>query len=193
MVLTEEDGAYLLSPAEGASGDGLIFIPGAKVDPLAYASMLAGLVHDGVTVVIAQPTLRLAILDLRGPAALTALAPEVDWAIGGHSLGGVRACQLVSSDGVDMLVLFASYCANDLSGTGVDVLSVSGSEDGLSTPDKIADAWHLLPAEVESVVIDGASHASFGAYGAQGGDGEATITPGAAHAKIREAVLAFLG
>lgn len=193
IELTDEGGGYLLRPTEGASGEGLIFIPGAKVEPLAYAPTLAGLVHGGVTVVITQPTLRLAILDFRGPSAFTGLAPEVDdWAIGGHSLGGVRACQLVGSDGVSTLVLFASYCSGDISGSEVDVLSVSGSEDGLSTPEKIGDAWHLLPADAEAVVVDGASHASFGSYGRQPGDGEPTISAEDAHAEISAAVLAFL-
>lgn len=193
IELTNEDGAYVLRPAEGASNEGLIFIPGAKVDPLGYASMLAGLVRDGVTVVITQPTLGLAILDLRGPAAFTVLAPDVDeWAIGGHSLGGVRACQLAGSDGVEKLILVGSYCATDLSGTEIDVLSISGTEDGLSTPEKIEDAWDLLPADAESVVIEGANHASFGSYGPQSGDGEATIAVDQVHAQVDEAMLSFL-
>lgn len=94
---------------------------------------------------------------------------------------------------VETLILFASYCSNDLSDTDVAALSISGSEDGLSTPEKIEDAWHLLPADAESVVIEGANHASFGAYGPQPGDGEATIAVEQAHAEIDAAVLAFLG
>ncbi|GAA3030452.1 hypothetical protein GCM10010462_16800 [Microbacterium dextranolyticum] len=85
----------------------------------------------------------------------------------------MRACQL-SSD-ADGLVLFASYCASDISGSRLPVLSISGSEDGLSTPQKVADARGMLPADAVLVEIPGASHASFGAYGPQAGDGVASI------------------
>lgn len=80
------------------------------------------------------------------------------------------------ADDADALVLFASYCAADLSRSGLPVLSVAGSEDGLSTPADIAEAAHLLPQGAEFVEISGASHASFGDYGPQAGDGRASIT-----------------
>ena len=119
-------------PASGESDTGLVFIPGAKVDPLAYAATLVGSVEEGATVVITKPTLNLAFFDFR-PCRLHRSRPEVDdWSVGGHSLGGVRACQL--AEGTDGLVLFGSYCANDLSESGLAALSISGSEDGLSTP-----------------------------------------------------------
>jgi pimeloyl-ACP methyl ester carboxylesterase len=172
----DDAGAIVLSPADGGSGAGLVFIPGAKVDPAAYASKLAGAVtDDGLTVVITRPWLNLAFFDLRPLSSFTDLVPEVDrWAVGGHSLGGVRACQLAGD--ADALVLFASYCATDLSGDDLPVLSLSGSDDGLSTPQKIADAAHLLPGDAEFVEIAGASHSSFGDYGAQPGDGTPTIS-----------------
>lgn len=193
IELVHAGGAWLMTPAAGPADDGLVFIPGAKVDPLAYTPMLAGLAREGVTVIITKPTLNLAFFDLRGLNAFTSLAPWVHrWAVGGHSLGGVRACQLVGTDGVQTLVLFASYCSRDLSSAQVRVLSVSGSRDGLSTPTKINAARHLLPADAESVVIDGANHASFGAYGVQRGDGVATRPAATIHAEIDAAVLRFL-
>ena len=170
--------AIVMEPTdtETVSEVGLVFIPGAKVDPWAYARTLSGLVtDDGMTVVITRPWLNLAFFDLRPLTDFTALAPEVQtWAVGGHSLGGVRACSLASD--ADALVLFASYCATDLSDTDLSVLSLSGSEDGLSTPQKIADARDLLPEDAVMIEIEGANHASFGAYGPQDGDGTATIS-----------------
>lgn len=176
IEITDADAGIVLSPTGDASDVGLVFVPGAKVDPWAYASKLSGLVaEEGVTVVITKPWLNLAFFDLRPLSAFTELAPDVDtWLVGGHSLGGVRACQLAAD--ADGLVLFASYCATDLADSGLPVLSVSGSEDGLSTPAKIADARHLLPGDAELQEIDGASHASFGDYGAQPGDGTPTIS-----------------
>lgn len=191
ITVTDADEGIVLAPAEGDSELGLVFIPGAKVDPWAYAAILQGLAEDGVTVVITRPWLNLAFFDPRGLDAFTSAAPGIDvWSVGGHSLGGVRACQLASD--ADALVLFASYCANDLSGSDLPVLSLAGGEDGLSTPQKIADARHELPAAAEMVEIDGASHASFGDYGPQDGDGTPTISSDDMHAQVTRLAGDFL-
>lgn len=188
ITITDTAGAVILTPADAQPEAGLVFIPGAKVDPWAYADNLSALVTEGdAAVVITKPWLNLAFFDPRPLSAFTELVPGVDaWAVGGHSLGGVRACQLAPD--ADALVLFASYCANDLSDSGLAVLSIAGSEDGLSTPDKIADARPLLPADAELEVIEGASHASFGDYGPQAGDGTPTIDD----AEMDEALTALL-
>ncbi|GAA3897455.1 alpha/beta hydrolase [Microbacterium invictum] len=175
--ITDDSAGIIMVPTETAStGEGVVFIPGGKVDPWAYASTLSGLVaDDGMTVVITKPWLNLAFFDLRPLTSFTDLAPDVGtWLVGGHSLGGVRACMMATD--ADGLALFASYCSTDLSDSGLPVLSLSGSEDGLSTPEKIADASDLLPAEAIFTEIPGASHASFGAYGPQAGDGTPTIS-----------------
>ncbi|MEV4738128.1 MULTISPECIES: alpha/beta hydrolase [unclassified Microbacterium] len=187
-----EDAAQgiVMTPADGDSDRGLVFVPGAKVDPWAYASILHGLVDDGTTVVITRPWLNLAFFDLRGLDQFTSAAPDIDdWAVGGHSLGGVRACQLAAD--AEALVLFGSYCADDLSTSGLAVLSISGSEDGLSTPAKVNAARHLLPADAEMVEIDGASHASFGDYGPQAGDGTPAISRTDMHARVDELLEGF--
>jgi pimeloyl-ACP methyl ester carboxylesterase len=191
ITITDTSGAIVLTPSDGEPDTGLVFIPGAKVDPWAYADNLAGLVADGdVAVVITKPWLNLAFFDVRPLAAFTDLVPEVGtWAVGGHSLGGVRACQL--ADDAEALVLFGSYCATDLSGTDLPVLSIAGSEDGLSTPEKIADARPMLPADAQMEVIEGASHASFGDYGPQAGDGTPTITDAEMDDALTALLLAF--
>ena len=193
IEITDTSGAIVLEPADGGSGEGLVFVPGAKVDPWAYSNNLAGLVEEGgVTVVITKPWLNLAFFDLRSLSAFTDLAPDVDtWAVGGHSLGGVRACQL--AEDADALVLFGSYCATDLSASGLPVLSIAGTEDGLSTPEKIADARPLLPEDARMEVIEGASHASFGDYGPQPGDGTPTISDAEMDAELTPLLLSFAG
>lgn len=191
--VSDEGSAIVLAPADGGSGAGLVFIPGAKVEAAAYAAKLSGAVtQDGLTVVIAKPWLNLAFFDPRPLSTFTDLAPDVTrWAVGGHSLGGVRACQLATD--ADALVLFASYCANDLSASGLPVLSISGSEDGLSTPQKIADATSELPADARFVEIAGASHASFGDYGPQSGDGTPTISDAEMTADLTAALADLFG
>ncbi len=187
------DVSLVLRPSEpGVAGTGMLFYPGAKVVPEAYAARLSGLVTElGMTVVIADPPLNLSLFDRRDPARFTGAAPEVEtWLVGGHSMGGVRACELAEE--ADALVLFASYCAADLSTSEVPVLSLSGSEDGLSTPEKIADHRDALPESATMVEIAGASHASFGDYGPQSGDGTAVIDDAGMDAAVEEAVAELL-
>lgn len=192
LTISSDGTGIVLSPTSGATGQGLVFIPGAKVEAEGYiATFVDTVVDDGITVVITRPWLNLAFFDPRPLSTFTELAPGVStWAVGGHSLGGVRACQLASD--ADALVLFASYCANDLSASGLPVLSLSGSEDGLSTPQKIADAKGELPANATFVEIPGASHASFGAYGPQPGDGTPTADPAEVDRVIADELAGFL-
>lgn len=191
LVIEETAEGIVMTPADGESSQGLVFIPGAKVQAEAYVAMLQDLVaEDDITVVITRPWLNLAFFDLRGIDSFTSAAPGIDtWMVGGHSLGGVRACMLAPS--ADALVLFASYCATDLSATDLPVLSLSASEDGLSTPQDIENAGHLLPAHAQLVEIDGASHASFGDYGPQAGDGTPTLSDAEVHAEVTRLIGAF--
>lgn len=193
ISITSTDHSIVIEPTGEASGDGLVFIPGAKVDPYAYMFKLSGIVEQSaVTVVITKPTLNLAFFDQRPLSTFSNDAPQVtSWFVGGHSLGGVRACQLAVDPAVSGLVLFGSYCANDLSQSGLAVLSIGASEDGLSTPAKIEAASYLLPVSADFIEIDGLNHAGFGNYGAQSGDGVATITSGEARDEITSALAGF--
>lgn len=192
FTYTETLDGVVLQPKSG-TGDGLVFLPGAHVAPEAYAAKLSGLAEAGVTVVIARPILNYAILDYRPLSTFEDLAPNVDrWFVGGHSLGGVRACLYAADGRVAGLALFGSYCSNDLSSTGLAVVTISSSKDGLSTPAKIADAKHLLPQDAAFVEIPGANHAQFGDYGGQPGDGTSETKDSGVRYQITEAVLALI-
>lgn len=186
--------AVVLAPTGTASGTGLVFVPGARVDPYAYLYKLSGIVAErGLTVVVTKPTLNLAFFDRRSLPSFTDRVPGVSrWLVGGHSLGGVRACQLAESPSVTGLVLFGSYCANDLSGTSLRVLSIGGEHDCLSTPEKIAGGRHLLPADARFVEIPGMNHAQFGDYGRQPGDCRSTISDREARDRLTAALAAVL-
>lgn len=189
VAVRDAGDSVVMTPTGTANGVGIMFVPGAKVDPYAYMATFRQVVASGTTVVITKPTLHLAFFDLRPLSAFERNAPDVrTWAVGGHSLGGVRACQLADDPGVAGLLLLGSYCANDLSDSELDVLSVSGSRDGLSTPEKVDAARHELPRSATMTEVQGADHADFGAYGAQPGDLPATISRADARAQISAAV-----
>lgn len=187
--ITQTADALVMTPAQGDEPEtGLVFYPGAMVSADAYAARLSGLVTENhMTVVIAKPFLHLALFDRRPLDTFISQAPYAEhWIVGGHSMGGVRACQV--ADQVEGLLLMGSYCANNLSASHLAVLSLSGSEDHLSTPEKIADARHLLPSGARMVEIAGANHASFGDYGEQSADGTASISDAEMNRRVDETV-----
>lgn len=189
-------GLIALLPREPARV-GLIFYPGARVDPRAYAATLRPLAAQGYAVFIVKEPLNIAFLATGAAAGVIADHPEIGaWAVGGHSLGGVVAARAAADrpDRVRGLLLYASYPAGDLSAAlvGTAVVSVSGSNDGLATPATIAATRSRLPATARYVVIEGGTHAFFGDYGAQPGDGQPTIDREVARAEIVAASLDLL-
>ncbi len=201
VAVTESATRIVLAPASGpASEVGVFFQPGARVDARAYAAVLRPLAEAGHPVVIAKQPLGIAFLALPAFDAARSAQPEVQrWVVGGHSLGGTVAT--ISADAADAdrsapavgLLLYASYPAGDVRGSlTTAVESVSGTKDGLATPAKIAASRADLPTDATFTVIDGASHAQFGAYGAQPGDGIPTISDEQARTLISEASLRFV-
>jgi pimeloyl-ACP methyl ester carboxylesterase len=195
LTLSESADGVVLTPRH-PDGTGLVYIAGARVDPAAYADKLSGIADAGVTVVIARPILNFAIFEVRPLSTFEGLAPKVTtWYVGGHSLGGVRACQYAADAApgtIAGLVIFGSYCSVDLSHSSLPVLTLSATRDGLSTPAKIAAAAHLLPSTARLVKLPGADHAQFGDYGAQPGDNSATASDSQVKREITSAVLAFI-
>ena len=202
ITVTESADGVVLAPKH-PNGTGIVYLAGARVDPAAYADKLSGIADAGVTVVIARPILNFAIFEFRPLSTFEGLAAGsgvTRWYVGGHSLGGVRACQYAadaeaspSTRGtIAGVIFFGSYCAADLSHTALPVLTLSATRDGLSTPATIAAAAHLLPADAQLVKLPGADHAQFGDYGAQPGDNPATASDAQAKREITKAVLAFV-
>lgn len=177
-----------LSPLEMTPRVGLVFQPGARVDPRAYVPLLARVSEAGVLVVVIKQPLDIAFTAIGAPADIIADHPEIDaWTIGGHSLGGVAASAYAADhpDQVDGLLLWASYPLDSLADrSDLAVTSVSGTLDGLATPKDIEKSRVDLPASTSFVPVEGAVHAFFGDYGAQPGDGEPTISRAEAQDQI---------
>ncbi|MGV8982516.1 alpha/beta hydrolase [Clostridium sp.] len=160
---------------------GFIFYPGGKVAPEAYAPLCSKIAAKGYMVVIVPMPLNLAILSGDKGKEVIAAYPQIkNWAIGGHSLGGVMAASFAHNhlDLVKGLIMYAAYPQNkdDLSTSELKVLSLWGSEDGCADITKVTGAKDILPKDTEFKSIEGANHAQFGNYGNQKGDNPAKIS-----------------
>lgn len=156
---------------------GIVFYPGAKVDPASYVPLMQDLSHEGFYCVIAKMPFNLAFFNINAASSITAEAGVEHWWIAGHSLGGAMAAQYASehADELDGIVFLGAYAASDLSETDLKALVIYGSEDGVLNRSKLAESENL-PANSETIVIEGGNHAQFGNYGPQSGDGDPTIT-----------------
>ena len=203
---------YLKPEAVATKTTGFMFYPGGLVDPHAYIPTLKGLAEEGYAVVILKVAANLAILSGgKSQNFLKNFEGIGQWVISGHSLGAVVASMDVDQERDDYvgLVLMAGYPAssNDLSGWGGAVLSLSGSEDKLATAADIEENKNLLPEGIEVNQLSdmpigttsktiyhsiaGGNHAQFGAYGAQEGDGQASISSAAQQEEIVAYILSF--
>jgi len=185
-------------PADAKPTTGFIIYPGGRVDYRAYAPAARQIAAQGYLVVIAHMPLNLAVFDPDAAVEVIAAYPEIaHWAVGGHSLGGAMAAHFakVHPEAVQGLVLWASYPAasDDLSDSGLRVVSIFGSLDGLATGGKIEASRAHLPEDAKWVSIAGGNHAQFGWYGPQGGDNAATITRQDQQGQMIAATLALLG
>lgn len=188
-------GSWELRPRGAPVGAGVVFYPGALVDPRAYLALLRPLAEQGHVVVVVNAPLDVALL---APGAATAAFdahPEVaTWVVGGHSLGGLPASTVAAGGDARVrgLFLWASYPAQSVAGAPVAALSVSGDRDGLTTPADVAASRGLLPSGTTFTVIMGGVHAYFGDYGPQSGDGDATVDRADAQRQIVAATGKFV-
>ena len=158
---------------------GFIFYPGGKVEHTAYQPLMAACAQQGILCVLMEMPFNLAVLDINAADGIQEHYPEIEeWYIGGHSLGGSMAAAYLADhmDDYNGLILLGSYSTADLSESGLDVLSVYGSEDKVMNRDKYEENKSNLPSNFTEVVIGGGCHAYFGMYGAQEGDGEPVIS-----------------
>ena len=186
---------------------GFIFYPGARVDFRAYAPLVREIAKGGYPSFLVSMPLNLAMFDIHAADRIRAANPGIKrWVIAGHSLGGAMAAQYladsfspagntsrVTASSLSGLILLGAYSTSDLSAyDSLRVLSVSGSQDGLSTPAKIRANAKNLPGAARFLEIAGGNHAHFGNYGDQDGDLPASIPPLAQRQASVAAILEFL-
>src|SRR6056297_3838763 len=173
------EGQFIVFEQVQGTKTGLVFYPGAKVDPPAYAPLALKLAKEGIMTVIVPMPMNLAIFGSNRADEVLEAYPNIErWFMVGHSHGGSIAGNYLftKADLFKGFILLASYSGRELSDKNLPVLSIAASEDGIITLDAVRDKAHLLPETAKHVIIEGGNHAQFGDYGWQEGDMQAEIT-----------------
>jgi dienelactone hydrolase len=180
---------------------GFIIYPGGLVDPWAYAPIARAIASEGFLAVIIHMPFDLAFFGMKRAGLLMSEFESITaWVVGGHSLGGVAACGYAEdyANEIEGVVLWASYPSETfrIEDKNLAVLSIYGTEDGLTTLGKIETSRQHLPAGTRFVAIEGGNHTQFGWYGDNGalqkGDNEAAISHEEQHNQIISATVSFL-
>ena len=203
--VSTHDGYWRFQPQQRASV-GLLFFPGALVDPTAYAPLVRAVAERGYMAVLVQVPRRGAFggaesaeLVQRYTRAVRDTAEgggSTRWVLAGHSRGGVISSNVAraQSPWIAGLVLIGTSHPRDfsLAHLQIPVTQIFGTRDTIADVDKVMAARRNLPASVETVEIDGGNHSQFGAYGFQPGDWPATISREEQRRRTVEAVVAML-
>lgn len=196
-VLVQSSGGLIFSPVNKNPSTGVILYPGGRVDYRSYAPLARAIAEQGYVVIIPRIVLNLAVFSVDAADKYISNFPQIDhWIIGGHSLGGAMAASYTyqNPEIIDGLILVSAYSteASDLSEADIPVISISGSQDGLSTPEKVKSYSNLLPPDANFVFIEGGNHAQMGNYGSQPGDGIASISQRDQQEIVVENIIQFL-
>lgn len=184
-VSVELDGnTIVFTPTDMIPTIGYIYYPGGQVEPESFAYAASEIAKSGIKVVIQKMPFNLAMFGKDRAFTVINTYKDIDkWYIGGFSLGGVSACMAASKnpDAFEGIVLYASYTTKNYSlvDSGLKVLSLSGGNDGLATPDKIKNGKQYLPNDTKYIQIPGGNHTQFAIYGGgdlQKGDNKADLS-----------------
>jgi hypothetical protein len=182
---------------------GLLFFPGALVDPVAYAPLLRRVAEAGYPVALVQVPRRGAFGGAEGAeplnravTAMASVAPASRWVVAGHSRGGEIASRLAHTNAPSLagLLLIGTSHPRDLSlaRSRLRVARVYGTRDTVADVEKLERTRVNLPPGTRHVRIDGGNHSQFGAYGFQPGDWPATISRTEQQRLTLEALLQML-
>jgi hypothetical protein len=201
VIVTDKVGWYEMQPARrDQSGKAikpttaLVFVPGDRIDPRAYAALLRPLAHSGYLVAVIKSPFGVPLTRPAQAEAVLRVHPEIRyWAAGGHAAGGTAAAAFADAHPqINALILYASYPARKLDRTDLKVLSVSGSADTLVTRGEVDASKADLPPSTSFVIIPGAVHSDFGDYGRQPGEGTPTIDHATCQAHTQQVTLDLL-
>ncbi len=170
------------------------FLQGGKVEEEAYAPLMMRIAQSGTDCFLISSPANFALFD-RSEAVKVAEDHEyAEWYIGGHSLGGVAASMTAAEYDFMFsgIVLLGAYPAEEVPGK-MRLLSIYGSEDGVLDMDSYKEGKKLWPKEADEVIIEGGSHAGFGDYGPQKGDGKPSMGSEEQIEKTADAITEWIG
>jgi alpha-beta hydrolase superfamily lysophospholipase len=198
VTITHADHAWSFTPPVPAAA-GLIFFPGALVDPVAYAPLVHAVADAGYTSLLIEVPWRGAFGGAEGSEvfdrarAAAGRARIGRWVVAGHSRGGAIASDLVriGFPGIAGAVLLGTSHPRDfsLAETPLPMTRVFGTRDTIADVEKLDRTRANLPATAHIVRIEGGNHSQFGYYGFQPGDWPATISRDAQQAIVKGAIL----
>jgi len=193
-VLNTAD-SVTFTPTTNLSTTGIIFYPGAKVQPESYSVIASHLAANGYTTIIVKMPFNLAFFGVNRADDVIANHPEISsWVIGGHSLGGVFASDYAVNhqDKIKGVVYLASYPSTNASNATFKALSIRGSLDGFTKAEDISSNLDKFPTNTTFITIPGGNHFNFGDYGIQSGDNNSTITREQQQNQTVTAILEFI-
>ena len=166
---------------------GLVFFPGALVEPAAYAPLAQKVAAAGYVVLLIEVPRRGIFggadgneVLKRARSAMKSVSGIHRWVIAGHSRGAAIAARMVhvDSSAISGLVLIGSSHPRDfsLADTKVPVTKVYGTRDGVAKVVRVEETRGRLPPSTRWVRIEGGNHSQFGYYGFQLGDRTAQIS-----------------
>ncbi len=191
-------------PRARQHGLAFLFLPGALVDPHAYAPMGRSVAEHGFEFIIVKPAFRMALSASQEASVYRQIheiiqrAPQIQrWVLGGHSRGGAIAARFAAQypSEISGLVLMGTShpkeAEGDLSALPLKVVKIAATNDGLASEAEVEADRRYLPPDAQLVWIEGGNHAQFGWYGPQLGDGAATISREQQQQIIVEALVEF--
>ena len=179
VIVDSKNNNIWFSPKNEVKEEGFIFYQGALVEKEAYAPIMYKLARDGYTSVLIDMPFKLAFFGTNYASEITLNNKDINWYIGGHSLGGAMAANYYysHSNSVSGLVLLAAYSTKDLTIKEQSyVLSIYGSCDNVLSKEKYDKYKSNISSNLFEYCIEGANHSGFASYGAQAKDGKNTIS-----------------
>lgn len=200
VEVIETASTITFTPTTSTPTTALIYYPGGKVDPTSFAYAANEIAKNGTLVIIQKMPFNLAIFGVDKADSIRQNHPKIEkWFISGFSLGGTAASMYIQKhpDQFAGLILYASYTTKQYSiaDQSIKVLSLSGTNDGLATPEKIKKESINLPSSTTYKIIDGANHTQMALYNGdhiQSGDNPASITKLEQQKLIIDATVQFM-
>jgi len=183
---------------------GLIFLPGAMVEPAAYAPLLRAVAEAGYPAMLVPLPWRSAPTAANRAAVWSRIAGLLGdshrWVLSGHSRGAALTARFAGEHAADTGASLAGIVligtthpkAGSLAGLTIPVTKIYGTQDCVAGPASVLANATLLPPNARFVRLDGANHSQFGWYGRQLGDCQATMSRPEQQERTLEAVLAAL-